>query len=355
MELRIEYLGNEHMAPYAALSRIEYGESAAVANERHLRWKFLENPQGRSTGVHLYEGGELVGRMVALARGFVHRHKRYCAAHVVDLLVHPRIRGMSALLQLVQGLRSIQGFDFYLIMAPNPAGAAVWEKFWKMPACFELDVSVAPLRPAALLQSRRKLPSWFPANVVDKTWGVCMRTGNILRRSFGSLEIDRQWPSSSELEKLSRADWGDRVTGIRSPEYLNWRYKGSPIFSYEPFFLRRKGDLLGYVIMRRDVHDGLDCLFVVDSLALPDESGIAWRCVTMPALSSASADGAHMGMVMGNSRLAPVSELSTVPFLSVAKNLLPRKTTVYAEWITTPAFDISRENMYLTLGDGDVI
>ncbi|MGA8727939.1 MAG: hypothetical protein WB608_04250, partial [Terracidiphilus sp.] len=66
LELRIEQIGEEHIEPYARLSRVEYGDEAAVSQASHLRWKFIENPQGPSVGIHLYKHGQLVARMVAL-------------------------------------------------------------------------------------------------------------------------------------------------------------------------------------------------------------------------------------------------------------------------------------------------
>ena len=156
LELRVERFGEEHIEPYVRLSRAEYGDHAAVSQENHLRWKFMENPQGPSVGIHLYKDEQLVGRLVAMPRDFLYRGRTYKAAYMADLVVEREYRGMLPLLQLMQGLKQLSGFDF-IAVTPNPAGAEVWEKFAKMPAHFDLAVAALPLRPARVqVRTRRR-------------------------------------------------------------------------------------------------------------------------------------------------------------------------------------------------------
>ncbi len=174
---RIEQIGPEHIEPYIKLSKAEYGDAAAVSKSEHLRWKFIENPQGSSTGIHLYDAsGELVGRMTALTRRFLHG-KDYRAAHIVDFLVHPKMRGMPALFQLATGLKKLSGFDLLLIMAPNPAGATIWEKLLKMRSRFDLDIMAAPLRPFATLQAMGKLGGGKVFLFLDWSWQLLVGSG----------------------------------------------------------------------------------------------------------------------------------------------------------------------------------
>jgi hypothetical protein len=354
-ELRIERIGDEHIEPYAQLSRAEYGSEAAVSQTNHLRWKFIENPQGPSTGVHLYKNGELVGRMVALARQFVHQGKLYKAAHIVDFLVHPRERGMNSLFQLAVGLKRISGFDFLLIMAPNRAGAEVWEKFVRMPRHFNLDVSVAVLRPAALLESTRKLHSGAFAPIFDLPWRLFVGATTWLGSCLKHVQIETEWPQGAELDRMLAADWGDRVVGLRTAGFLEWRYRRSPLFRYKVFFLREKGVLLGYFVTRRTVYDGMDCLFIVDAFGSPQLTSASWRAATRTEISAASVDGAEMAMIFGNTDWGSISAVSGIPFLAVHPRFLPRRMTLFAQWLSPPGFEIRRDNFYVALGDSDVI
>jgi len=355
LELCIEQVSERHIQPYQSLSQVEYGEAVAVSQAGHLRWKFIDNPQGPSVGIHLYRNGELVGRMVALAKQFLHKGKVVKAAHIVDFLVHPEVRGMQALLQLVRGLKQLPGFDLLLVMAPNQAGAAVWEKFVKMRGYFDLDVAVAPLRPTALLQSTGKLRTGALAPVLDWPYRSFVAVGRLFGSSPAQLEIDTQWPEEAEFDGMDADGWGDRVAGVRSAAFIAWRYRRSPVFRYCVFFLRIRGALKGYFVTRRTIYDGIDCEFIVDAFGSPQLTDAVWRAAARKETSIASRNGATAMMILGNTCWGPLSAINRLPFFNVPPRLLPRKTTVYAEWVSQPAFEMRRDNLYLALGDSDVV
>jgi hypothetical protein len=262
---------------------------------------------------------------------------------------------MNALFQLVVGLKQLSGFDFLLVMAPNPAGAAVWEKFVKMPGYFDLDASVVPLRPAALLESTGKLHTGKVGATLDWPWRLLIGAVARVSGSLGRMRIETQWPDPLEINGMFSAACGHQVVGIRSAEYLEWRYLRSPVFRYNVLFLREKGELSGYFVTRRTTYNGLDCLFVVDAFGRPELTSAAWRSAYLPQTGRASIDGAEMVMLLGNTGWGSLSTVSRLPFLKVPPRVLPRKTTVYAQWITSPGFDIRRDNFYCALGDSDVI
>jgi hypothetical protein len=355
-ELRIENLGEQHIAPHALLSRAEYGDSVAIAQESHLRWKFLDNPQGPSVGIHLYKNRELVGRLMALTRIFVHQQKTYRAAHIVDFLVHPDERGMGSLFQLVSGLKQLSGFDFQLIMAPNPAGTAVWKKLVKMREYFDLDIAVAPLRPAALLQSTGKFKSGMLAPIMD--WPCRLMVGGAawVGSHIGTGQIQVEWPEDAEIDRMLFAVHDGRVVGQRSAAFLKWRYRDSPVFQYKVFFLRRKGELCGYFVTRKAPHDDMECLFIVDAYGLPSMRKSCWRAASHAAVAQAAGNGAELAMIFGNTASGSLAVMNTLPFITVPPRLLPRKPTVYAEWgASAPAFEINRDNFFIALGDCDFI
>jgi hypothetical protein len=355
VELRIEQIEDQHIEPHVKLSRSEYGDAAAVSRHDHLRWKFIDNPQGPSIGIHLYKDGELVGRMVALTRKFIYRGRIFKAAHIVDFLVRPQERGMNSLFQLATGLKKVSGFDFFLIMAPNPAGAAVWEQFVKMRSYFDLNVAVAPLRPIALLRSMGKTRSDILAPVIDRPWQLLCGVAFWVMGSASKIRIETEWPQPEEIDQMFATDWGDRVIGLRSAEFLDWRYRDSPVFRYKVYFLREEGELRGYVVTRRLVYDGVDCLFVVDAFGRSDLKASAWRAASIAGIRRAGGSCPEMAMILGNTEWGPLAAVNGIPFLAVPRRRLPRKTSVYAEWTAEPGFEIREDNFYVALGDSDVV
>jgi hypothetical protein len=354
-ELRIEQIRDEHIEPHVRLSRTEYGDTAAVSQTAHLHWKFIQNPQGPSVGIHLYNDGELVGRIVALTRLFLHRGKIYKAAHIVDFLIHPTHRGMASLGSLVEGLKKLSGFDFLLITAPNPAGAIVWKALLKMQGKFDLDVAVAPIRPASLLQSAGKLRSGIFGAIFDWPWQRMVGAATSLGAGLNHVQIQSEWPEKAELDQMLSGDWEDRVVGLRSEAFLEWRYRRSPVFQYEVFFLRESGELIGYFVTRRHDYDGMDCSFILDAFGRPELTTAPWRGASYAGVSRASKDGAELAMIFGNTEWGPLSGMNALPFLRVPSRFLPRKATIFAEWITAPGFEVRRDNFYVTLGDCDMV
>ena len=172
---------------------------------------------------------------------------------------------------------------------------------------------------------------------------------------LGDAQIETKWPQASELEQMLLADWGDRVVGLRSAEFLDWRYRRSPVFRYKVFFIREKGTLRGYFVTRRAVYDGMDCLFIVDAFGQPELKSSSWRTVSLATLSQTSRDGAQIALILGNRDWGPLSASRTVPFLTIPPRFLPRKPTIYAQWIVSPGFDIRGDNFYVALGDCDTV
>ncbi|MGA7352248.1 MAG: hypothetical protein WBD98_04620 [Acidobacteriaceae bacterium] len=355
LELRVERFGEEHIAPYVRLSRAEYGDHVAVAQESHLRWKFMENPQGPSVGIHLYKGEQLVGRLVAMPRDFLYRGRTYKAAYMADLVVEREHRGMLPLLQLMQGMKQLSGFDF-IAVTPNPAGAEVWEKFARMPAHFDLAVAALPLRPARVADTSGKLKIGRLAPLVDWPVNALIGWGGGLGSLFAHGELETRWPDANELDSLFAAAAGeDQATGRRDSAFLEWRFRRSPVFRYSTMFLRDRGKLAGYVVTRRSEYGGYECNFVVDAFARPDLTAGLWREIRFNTIRESAKEGVEIAMAIGNLRCGALAKLAHFPFLAIPARYLPRVMKLYAQWLTAPDFSFQPEAFILSLGDCDIV
>jgi len=193
------------------------------------------------------------------------------------------------------------------------------------------------------------------APLVDLPWKFFAGAACWLAELPSDVQVDQQWPEASELDNMLSYDWGDRVVGLRTAEYLEWRYRRSPVFHYNAIFLRRKGELCGYLMSRRTAYDGIDCFFVVDAFGLPTISPGSWRFASRKQLALLQAPGPEMSIILGNTEWGSLAAMSRLPFMKVPPRFLPRKTTVYADWVSQPRFEIRKDNFYVALGDGDVI
>ena len=354
-ELRIEQVGEEHIEPYVRLSRAEYGDAAAVSQANHLRWKFIENPQGPSLGLHVYCGEQMIGRMVAMPRDVIYQNKVYRAAYMADLVVDRAHRGMMPLLLLMQGVKQLSGFDLVLI-TPNAAGTVVWEKLAKMSPQFELGVAAVPFCPASASGKTGRLRMGALAAPVD--WIFRSLTGGLSRLGalFFRAEVQNTWPDAVELESLLEHSREQEFgAGLRSRAFLEWRFRQSPVFQYDAWFIRENGELAGYLVTRHAQYEGLDCRFIVDVFGRHDSVDRLWRSVQLGVLRRAAQEKVEIAMSIGNDQCKPFSLISRFPFLRIPPGLLPRRIALYGQWISQPHFSFAPKNFYLTLADCDMV
>jgi hypothetical protein len=293
--------------------------------------------------------------MAATPRRFLQEGKTYTAAYIVDLLVHRKYRGMIALLQLVEGLEKLSGFDFVMVIMPNQAGSELWEKFVKLPKHFELDVAVVPLRPAKMLRNlSRRVPS-FTTHIPDLFWRGAVAGLSTLGTFSSRNTVQTTWPCAYEIEDMLSATWGELAFGERTPAFLEWRFRRSPVWKYDICFLRDHGRLSGYFATRRTVYNGYDCRFVVDAFGRPELKRGKWASVLRRLSWCEALEHAEVIMLIGNNSSGPLWAVPPVPFLTVPHRFLPRNTTVFAKWLSKPAFSFRPGAFHLMLADSDLV
>lgn len=355
LSLRIEKVDASHIPLYEDLSRSVYSETA-VCRADHLRWKFLDNPQGPSWGVHLFAGDLLVGRFVAQPRIFEAPDRLMRAAYIVDLVMRPEFRGMSALLRLMNGMRNLHEFFDFVFVTPSASGMPVIESFLRIPARFDLTAKVVPLRPVKVASQffrRRNRPL---LSLVDVGFRSAALAGFAIAEAVGSLKIDESWPPAAELEAFLLTGSRGHVAGQRDSAFLDWRFRQSPDFKYQLFFLRRRGQLVGYVATRRAVYNGYFACFIIDAFGLESLKASDWKTVAWALIArEVSPGGADFLMILGNTACGPLAALARSPFISVPKRFLPQRTTLFADWWDgARPFDFAENSFQVTLADCDM-
>ena len=353
--LRIDEIGEENIPAYVELSQTEYGD-AAVSDPDHLRWKYLRNPQGRAVGVHLFNNQQLIGRMAAVPRTFESASGPATAAYIVDLVVHHAHRGMNALLMLMNGLKTLmEGFDF-LLVTPNESGIRVWQSFVRVPARFDFDAFVAPLRPLRLLGTKNARSPSPLRQKADAAWAALYSGATRVGGLAPGFTLDSTWPARTELDDLFHRSIAAIALGRRDAAFLEWRFRESPRFRYDMTFIRKRGQLVGYLAGRRMIYQGYDVRLVIDVLGSADLTPADWRRVGCGLVArEGGSDGADMLMILGNASCGTLAHLAKLPFLRVPRGYMPQPATVFAEWRNHPArFDFTAATFALTLADCDM-
>jgi GNAT superfamily N-acetyltransferase len=350
--LLAETITEAHIAPYAQLSKANYGD-VAVADPEHLRWKFLRNPQGAARGVHLLEDGQLIGRLVAMPRQFAIAGRPYRLAYMVDLLIHPDHRGIGTLAKLMRMLpQLLKGFDAYAV-TPNAQGIVVWETFAKLRPRFDLGVSVVPLRPAQLAARAFFSKASALAPGIDLPWRLMSQGAASLALSR-SITLDDSWPGNVELDGMLESQEAGFAAGVRDRAFLEWRFKNSPLFRYDIAFIRQDGRLAGYIVTRRTTYEGYDVSFVVDAAGAGLDAKHWAACARRLLQRSAGATGPEMLLLLGNEKCGPLQHLARTPFVPIPKRYLPQAVPLFAEWTQHGGDPFTAGSLQFSLADCDM-
>jgi hypothetical protein len=348
LRVRVEEVSDRHVAAYAALSYAEYGDHP-MAQPAHLRWKFLENPQGASIGIHLFDEDELVGRLIAQPRVVVGGSSPARIAYMVDLLIHPAHRGIGALAALARGMREVKEHFDGILVTPNTAGAAVWRGLLRVTERFDLTLSGMLLRPSALWHAApRSLER--AAAAVDSVWRLAVRGGSSTRR----VTLRGAAPADRDVDALLAGAARALPHGERSPAFFSWRYRQSPVMRYDLLWLYVGEALAGVLATRRVTYGGYDTRFVLDAIGAPEPS--LWHAAARALLArEAARGGAQLVLAAAHDPGGPLAALRAPLFVPIPERFAPQRPTVFADWWTAPRFAWDGAHVALTLGDCDMI
>lgn len=232
-------------------------------------WKYKDNPAGNPIISVAEDEGRIVGFYGVIPFVFEVGEKRMVFYQVTDSAVHPQYRRgkvfsamarmvIRATLQKDSGCNNAIMYGFptkgvssfgrrFLGYMPiggiskfqRPLKADFLRKFVKNRYIFKL------IKPAASL-------AIFSLDVFTK---MPKRELVFEKIVFFPKEIDYFW---------DRISFQNKISIVRDSAFLNWRYVKKPAKDYEIFFIRKKGDLSGYVVLKCDKGDGIIVDFVLE-------------------------------------------------------------------------------------------
>ena len=95
-----ELINTQIIKKYSLLSQTEYSKTNPISKENHLKWKYLQNPEGFSYGINGYCEDKLVARISYQRKIFFFKNKIIKAANLCDLLIDKKHRKLDNFLEL---------------------------------------------------------------------------------------------------------------------------------------------------------------------------------------------------------------------------------------------------------------
>ena len=224
-------------------------------NAARFDWLYRGNPQGpvRVWVAVDEETNAVVGSCAAAPRYFYIGGQRELGCVFLDFWVHPSYRflGPAASLQraCMEPVRTGEfrvAYDF-----PQRSMIAIYRRL-RVPVRDELVTLTKIVRVDRFLANRVRAPGIAPT--LSALVNPLLRLADARLSAAHDIEIDvASGPCGPEFAELAeRVSRGYGVHVARTPEYLDWRFRQHFNHRYEVVTARRRGVLLGYIVVLDD-------------------------------------------------------------------------------------------------------
>lgn len=183
------------------LLKVSLGESLIPKSEALWNWKHVQNPFGKSPVLVAEENGAIIGVRAFLRWEFFQEGKIIKSCRAVDTATHPEHQGKGIFKRLTLELIEEIKKDGMVAVFNTPNSKSTpgylkmgWEKWGNLPLKLNFHVG----------------------------------------KKGKGLQMDSDWTGISDLiQKIELMPQGELSVGTRIvKDYLNWRYRDSPLFPY---------------------------------------------------------------------------------------------------------------------------
>ena len=261
------------------LRSIVFGEMEEdKLDARFWKWEFMEGPDGKALIYIVEEGDEIIGHFSDLSRRFFIHGQIVRGTLSVDLMVHTDYRRKGIFEEMGRyAIRRVKE-DNRLFMTAYPIRPETIRGFKKLgwKEVMRLPVLVYPIRFCGI--ANRYL-HFFPLSLL--VGGIARIFYNILflmrrQKKREEIEIEEVDQLDDQFEKFwAKASSLFSNIGIRDPNYMTWRYLNHPTRNYTIYRALGKGEMRGFIILRKVDLLGFNSVAIVDLLALDEDAFMA--------------------------------------------------------------------------------
>ena len=314
------------------------------------KWEFLDGPDGRSFIYLADEEGKLAGHFADIPRRFSVNGEVVLGTLSLDLMVHPDYRRKGIFAEMgryaAQRVKKEKGLFMTAFPIRKETISGLLKIGWERVG--ELPVLVYPLRFRGIVN--RYLPfsplSSLIGGVVRFFYNLLLGKGRM--KGVGGIEVeeitlldervDRFWEKASVLNPM---------IGVRDRAFLTWRYLKNPTRVYKLLRAMEKGEMMGYLVLRKVDLLNFNSAVIVDLLALNEE---AFLTLVAKGIDHSMKMGADMVGCMIPLKHPYYRQLRNLRFLPSLKTFLFMVYRLAKEKVS-----LAPEAWYVNWGDTDVI
>ena len=260
-----------------SLRKIVFGEMEKdKLDPRFWKWEFMEAPDGKAMINIVRDGNKVIGHFADVPRRFSVQGRVLLGTLSLDLMVHPDFWRKGIFEEMgrvaVQNVKAAHG----LFMTAYPIREETIRGLIKVgwTKVVELPVLVYPIRFWGIVDRYlhfRPL-SLFLGGVARFFYFLLFQRKAGTKNEEG-IDIDQVDQLDDEFDQF----WQQvlslfPIIGVRDRPFLNWRYLQHPTRTYTIYRAMKRGEMKGYLILRKvDLLD-FNSAVIVDLLALDKET-----------------------------------------------------------------------------------
>jgi hypothetical protein len=278
-----------------------FGERAAAESRARWDWQYRANPhapEGPALWV-VRQDGRPVGQMGTMPAALWWGDREVRASWGMDYFVRPDLEGRGHGVRLARAW--MQSVDVALAAGLTPPAYAVYLRLG-FRDLGHIPFFQAVLDPAAVLRRRF---GGLAGVVAGPVLGAALAARRLVGpRPPADVEVVTAGEIGAEYDTLWAHVRGGLAAGVRRDSaYVRWKYRESPVRSYELLEARRGGALAGIVVIRHAPYEGLRLGWVVDLIAGP-ERGVRDALLAAALAALRRAGVARVEAVCANAALA---------------------------------------------------
>lgn len=366
----VSKFSEEDLVDFVDLSKLEFSKDNSVGfdesdwKNRHvellltsptyIRWKHWLSPFGVSTFVRLATSTKTVGRILLQPRPLHTASQVFNVACATDTLVTREFRSPpSNFIGLIRASDKMSDFDFVYHTA-NEVTHKLFGKLLRFPNPFSLQSYGLPLRIAGLfsklLGRRVDALDWLSAPF---RWLVAFISS--VSYCVAGLVISERPMNDTELNALFTKCL--RQSGpllARTNPYFQWRFGPEADFPATVYRVDRKGQLIGFFVVRQLELGGLNHLVLMDFLLDNEASLMARVSLRLWLIRAAILAKADTFFTMINPINKMAKKFIGFPLVHIPDSLLPHATPIFirANGLQNKHFETD-DSIHLTLADLD--
>lgn len=248
----------------------------------HWRWKYLDNPLGKSIISVAEFKGNLVGVNHALPVTLLVRGERMNASYVSDTVVHPDHQGKGVykkLVSLKDRIRKEAGEKFGYLVTSNPILINIYderETHWKLPR----DI----LNLVRIKDIDKQLNEMNIEHPTIVKYGYLFL--KYLNDALHGFHVSRRGDDDIRIKEVCNFDeridfFKQRVEALydfmveRDSQYLSWRYLDTRAGGYTVLLAESDEQILGYTVYKVNcIRPGYPIGYIMDLLARPGRDDV---------------------------------------------------------------------------------